>query len=353
MNLLKEKFSDIKNFLKKKKLDAIILFNIGNFIDPNIQYFTNFKPIAGLTNCIFLLTKEIEDCKLFLSEEIGKVKTNVEIIWTKKFKLKEILSSFKFKRIGVNKYKIPAKLLEKLKRILKCGIIDVNKFLLEIRSVKVKDEIKIIKKVTKLTNKCIKQIENRFSEFKNENEISDFIDNFAKSNNLKLAFPTIAASGKRSSLIHPVIKKRIEFAGYIDFGFDLNGYKTDVTIPFIKKKTREVEKFAEILLESYEIALENLRVGNMSSNIYKKVEDFLKKHGFGLRHALGHGLGLEVHELPSFDSKSKYFLKNGNVFTIEPGIYVKTFGLRIEDDFLLWKNKLIPLTQSFLLDLTQ
>ena len=68
------------------------------------------------------------------------------------------------------------------------------------------------------------------------------------------------------------------------------------------------------------------------------VENDFKLNGFDLIHALGHGVGLEIHELPFFSTKKDVMLKNNMVVTDEPGIYLPNkFGVRIEDT--LWVNK--------------
>jgi len=64
-------------------------------------------------------------------------------------------------------------------------------------------------------------------------------------------------------------------------------------------------------------------------------------------HSLGHGVGLDVHELPTLTPESKDLLKAGNVVTVEPGIYIVGFGgVRIEDTVLIHKEKAERLTEA-------
>ena len=72
------------------------------------------------------------------------------------------------------------------------------------------------------------------------------------------------------------------------------------------------------------------------------VKSYLEKEGYGkyFTHSLGHGVGLEIHEFPYLSSRHEEKLKNGNVFTIEPGVYLDNeFGIRIEDTVLLENGK--------------
>ena len=64
----------------------------------------------------------------------------------------------------------------------------------------------------------------------------------------------------------------------------------------------------------------------------------IEERGFGrfFIHSTGHGLGLEIHEEPNIKQDDNFILSNGNVYTIEPGIYIPGLGgIRIEDDVLI------------------
>ena len=90
-----------------------------------------------------------------------------------------------------------------------------------------------------------------------------------------------------------------------------------------------------------------MREGANIKNITKDVEQELRINRFDLVHALGHGVGLDVHEKPVLTSKYDYLLKENMVIAVEPGIYVpKSFGIRIEDTVLITKNGCIKLTNS-------
>ena len=79
-----------------------------------------------------------------------------------------------------------------------------------------------------------------------------------------------------------------------------------------------------------------------------KVQDFLKKetkHYY--KHSLGHGVGLDVHELPYVSANRKNKLKSGNVITIEPGVYIPGWGgMRIEDTLVVTKTGYKLLTKA-------
>ena len=85
-----------------------------------------------------------------------------------------------------------------------------------------------------------------------------------------------------------------------------------------------------------------------AKEVDKVARDYIISYGFpSIPHSLGHGIGLEVHESPHISPKSKDILKEGMVFSIEPGIYLESSGgVRVEDLFVLEKRGLRQLTTS-------
>ncbi|MFH7880819.1 MAG: M24 family metallopeptidase [Candidatus Aenigmatarchaeota archaeon] len=219
---------------------------------------------------------------------------------------------------------------------------------------KSKKEIKLIKKAASIANSCINFIEKVLESRKiRENELALILEKKIKSLGGKPAFKTLVASGKRAYKIHAKpSSKYIKGLGYIDFGVDYKGYKVDVTVPFIKSKIgKEEEKIVKTLIEAYELAKKETKVGINCFSVFEKVDKFLRKKGYKMKHSLGHGIGKKVHELPIIGipkgKKKEIKFENGMVFTLEPGIYVRNVGgCRIENTFLLYNNNLIELTKA-------
>ena len=81
--------------------------------------------------------------------------------------------------------------------------------------------------------------------------------------------------------------------------------------------------------------------------VSKMVENDFKLNGYSLVHSLGHGVGLDIHELPFINGKNDNMLKENMIVTDEPGIYIPNkFGVRIEDTVLITKSGCINLTKS-------
>ena len=155
------------------------------------------------------------------------------------------------------------------------------------------------------------------------------------------AFDTIVASGPRSSLPHaspglnPI--QPDEKCILVDFGAKYRGYCSDLTRIYSLPNT-SIPSIYKIVREAQEKALSIIHPGVSSLEIDQAVREFITKQGFGdyFGHSTGHGLGLEVHELPSISPNKETEIRENMVFTIEPGIYLPgRYGIRLEDTVLV------------------
>jgi Xaa-Pro aminopeptidase len=101
-----------------------------------------------------------------------------------------------------------------------------------------------------------------------------------------------------------------------------------------KFKNKEIQKVYDTVLKAQLEAIKNIKIGMEISKLDKIARDVIEKEGYGkyFVHSLGHGVGLDIHEWPYVNSRNNIKIKEGMVFTIEPGIYIPgEFGVRIED----------------------
>ena len=134
----------------------------------------------------------------------------------------------------------------------------------------------------------------------------------------------------------------------IDMGCSYNGYCSDMTrTVFVDHVSENIERIYNLVLENQMLALNEMKDGSNIKTISRIIEGNFKMHGYELMHALGHGIGLNVHEGPIISPKSEKTLKENMVTAVEPGIYVPTrYGVRIEDTVLITKDGAEPLTKS-------
>ena len=156
----------------------------------------------------------------------------------------------------------------------------------------------------------------------------------------------IVASGVRSAMPHgTATTKAIETGDQVtvDYGAIYCGYMSDITRNFSLGSPREgiFNEIHNVLLTAHNESSALLKPGVRTSDVHKAAQMIIDDAGYGTHfgHALGHSFGLEIHERPVLSPRSKEVLKEGDVVTIEPGIYLPgRGGLRLEDDYLITKN---------------
>ena len=220
------------------------------------------------------------------------------------------------------------------------------------RMIKDQEEIDIIQQACKITDDCFTHLKSYIkiglTEKQIAKEISDF---FMKNGADDLAFETVVASGKNSSKPHAVpTDKAIKFGDpiTIDMGCKYKGYCSDMkrTI-FAGEVPEEIKPVYELVLKNQKQITNEMKEGVNLKLLSRMVESDFKLRGYDLIHALGHGVGLEVHELPYASTRIDFNLKNNMVLTNEPGIYIPNkFGVRIEDTIVIDRAVAISLTKS-------
>jgi Xaa-Pro aminopeptidase len=235
------------------------------------------------------------------------------------------------------------------------------------RIIKTPKEIALLKKSAKISDSCIKVIERELRKPDiTEKQLARAIDRQIKKQGAQNAFKTIVVSGKRAVYIHgKPTKARLRGLGYTDFGAKYKGYRTDVTVPFVKGDIgKEQQHILDTTLLAYKRMMKSIKIGQPCWELHDKFEKFLCARKYKVRHGLGHGIGLDIHELPAlikpkpgkklgprnkkrWQRMKRLRFEPNMVFTIEPGIYVKGVGgCRLENDVLLTRRGPQALTHS-------
>lgn len=158
-------------------------------------------------------------------------------------------------------------------------------------------------------------------------------------------YGNILISGTKTSLLHGIpSEKAIEYGDLVllDYGCQYNGYMSDMTRTVVvgkaTPKQREVYEYEKQSLEACESIL---KAGTICSAVYPKSLEPLRGSGYEnyTYAAIGHSIGLFVHELPYFEANYDDPLETNSVYTIEPGIYLPNWGgIRIEDQILITED---------------
>ncbi|MBR5923686.1 MAG: aminopeptidase P family protein [Clostridia bacterium] len=275
--------------------------------------------------------------------------------------LNDIYSALKaenVKTVFVESGSVTLALKEKIERIFK-GIevstaLDAGGIIGDMRAVKSKSEIALIKSAQEITDRAFLYILGRIAAGKTEHEVALDLEFFMRKEGSEgTAFDTICVSGKNSSKPHGVPgEKVIENGDFVtlDFGAVRGGYRSDMTRTVaVGKPSEKMITVYNTVLEAQLAALAAIRSGVSCREIDKVARDIIDGAGFEgtFGHGLGHSVGIDIHEDPSFNTRCKAVTKPGMVITVEPGIYLENeFGVRIEDMIIVTENGCENITRS-------
>lgn len=275
--------------------------------------------------------------------------------------LAKLAQLHKIKRLGFESHDISVFTIGRLKKFLKgIKLVPVAHFVEEFRSVKDEVELTNLKKTSQITDKAFIHILKFIKPGMTERQIAWEMERHMRGLGAeKMAWePFIVAAGKNASMAHwgasGAKLKRGDMV-QLDYGCSYGGYACDMSrVVFVGKPTEKQKEIYRLVVKAQEVGLDLVKAGREASKIDEKVHEFIENNLPGwlkpehiYKHSLGHGVGIDVHELPYVSEKRKNKLEEGNVITIEPGIYVSSWGgVRIEDTVLVTKTGYTSLTRT-------
>lgn len=231
----------------------------------------------------------------------------------------------------------------------KTTLVPLARPIQHIRAIKEPEEIKALEKAGELGSSGFDFVCTLLKEGISEEEVAMELEIFWKrKGGKKVAFDPIIAFGANSSMPHYRAGKSILKRGdpvLVDIGVNFNHYHSDMTrMIFFGAPPEQISVIHTVVQHAQQKALSMCRPGIQVGDIDRAAREFIAEQGYGenFNHNLGHGVGLEIHELPVLRSKppqSSVVLKPGMVITIEPGIYIPNVGgVRIEDTIVITED---------------
>ncbi len=344
-----------KQLFKELDADAVLLKTSSSVPDSNVRYFTGLQKHFLSSNVLILkpdekplLLKSLLEPKLRIA---GLRTTNIDRRTQFKKVIKKELKGIK--KLGLNKPLYTSSALRELRKTTgKKKLVDVSKQLASVRSIKSGEELACLEKAARISEKVAAAIPGIFRKGITEKKLGLKIEMMLreKGDNL-LPFPVIVASDKNSSFPHNVLTDKRTSKGLLlfDFGAYFKGYCSDITRVFSVGKATEKQKhlYASVF-SAKQFAQSMVKPGIAFGNVFDKADSFLKKKtGMKLIHGLGHGLGIDAHDFPSgFLHGNREKLQKNMVLTIEPGVYGKFGGIRVEDDVVVTAKGCRQLTKA-------
>lgn len=235
---------------------------------------------------------------------------------------------------------IPLAFYRKLTEALpQAAFVEGESIILGLRSVKDGREIEMLRAAQRIADAAFLELLDRLHAGMSEREAAlDFEFAARRLGADKLSFPSIVASGPNGALPHAQPGDRTFAFGDLvvfDFGVVKDGYCSDTTrVVSFGEPTLEQRRAYDAVRAAHEEAAARIRPGMTGKFVHELAEGVLAEAGFAgkMGHGLGHGVGLQIHELPNLNLRNEVPLEAGSVVTIEPGVYLEgEFGIRLED----------------------
>jgi len=324
-----------------KGLDAIALSSRANV--TYVSGYTGSDAVMVYTDntaAVFVDSRNTLQARQESSAEVFEVKQRWE-------EIHDHLIDIGVKTIGIESNIIDVDTFIKMKELFKTiEITPLGKQLLYLRALKDAQEIAFMRTAARISEQALLNVLASGIVSRREVDVAFDIECEMRRNGASAcSFETIVASGPRSAMPHGAASEKIIGRGepvVIDFGAVYRGYCSDQTVTVCTAEPgKEFIAAYEHVKHAQKIAIKALSQGVRASHADSRAREYLNDNGLGrfFGHGLGHGLGMEVHEMPTLSPASDDVLADSMVVTIEPGVYVPDkFGIRLEDMFLITDN---------------
>ena len=317
------KLKEFQKHLKTNQINSSLLFDQ----DPKLIYLTQFKPSAAI-----LQTTSLKSNLYLFPLDNPKQQPNITYKNYKKQTLKNLTKNKT--TLAINKNNLSLRTYEQIKSLnKKIKLVDISKQLTDLAQTKTPKEISLIKKACQITSNAFNSLRDNIHKLKTENDVAFFLEKQIRQSNATLAFDTIVATKQNASTPHHITSNTKLKKGFLllDFGAKYKNYCADMTrMLYLGKPTKQEKAIYSLLLNAQETTINQIKQNKPFQELTNYARKQLKTYQKHFTHSLGHGIGIQVHEDPFFKPNS--IIKKDQVFTIEPGIYLKNkFGLRIED----------------------
>ncbi len=236
--------------------------------------------------------------------------------------------------------------------------------MIDLRSSKSEEEVNEINRSIGYTKEALEFVMKNLKPGKFEYQVRADFEYQLMLRGSKPSFKTIGASGEKAVILHYIeLMQKIQDGNMIllDLGALSNYYASDITrtYPANGKFTQRQKDIYNMVLEAQDVAIDAMHVGASEVEVNDAVKKYFAKSLKALNiirddadvekyyyHSIGHPLGLDVHDLRRRDKS----MQENNVYTVEPGLYIKEegIGIRIEDDVWVTKKGIINLSKDII-----
>jgi Xaa-Pro aminopeptidase len=247
------------------------------------------------------------------------------------------------------------KALETIPQAERPKVIGGPPLIAQLREFKEPDEIDMLQRAVDVGDAAFSHVAARMEPGWTEKQVAWEIEKHARENGAEfMSFPTIVAAGPHGAMPHAMPTDYAIQVGdpvVIDMGVIVDGYCSDLTRTVVcggKPSARFLEVY-DIVHMAQLTAEELIRAGMTGEEAHMLAHNVIAEAGYGenFGHGLGHGVGLQVHEAPRLAKTAQDELADGQIVTVEPGIYLTgEFGVRIEDQCVIEGGKIRAMSKA-------
>lgn len=261
--------------------------------------------------------------------------------------LKEFLNSAEINTLAIEANHLTLNEYNGLRKAANCTLKPIAVTVEQLRMAKTSAEVEKIRAAAAITDYAMAQVNEIAKVGMSERTLAWELEKLMRERGAdKMAFDIIVAAGENGASPHHTPSDRplqLGDAITIDMGANRASYNSDLTRAFHMGSDPSA-KFWEIynlVLAAHTAAVNHLKIGMTSKEADTIARDVIAAGGYAddFKHSLGHGVGLEIHELPTLSQRSEAIIPANSIITIEPGIYIDGWsGIRIEDLGIMTEN---------------
>jgi Xaa-Pro aminopeptidase len=336
----RERQNKLRAELDQRKVDALVVTHL-----PNVRYLCGFTGSAG----VFLAARRpvfFTDGRY--AEQAAAQVAGAPVRIAKSGALPAVAAAIMklgLKRVAIESDHLTVAQLQGFEQVLGKGVklIRLAGAVEALRALKDAGEIELLRNAVELSSRLFRPLLRFMRSGVAESTIAGKLEYMARRAGAeRMSFETIVASGERSARPHGVASAaKLPAQGFVvlDYGVVLDGYCSDMTrTVHLGKVPSEARMSYLAVLEAQLAAISVVRAGTTAGEVDRAARQELRRAKLDryFTHSTGHGVGLEIHEVPRVAAGNDTILQPGMVITIEPGVYVPgKYGIRIEDMLLV------------------
>ncbi len=329
-------------WFEQNKVDALYTRTSEQLADPLL---TKFTGISQTDFAFYFLQNSKTNLLMCGPLEAGTVKQSyagkIHAWKARKDIVHHLRKFFGKKRVGINERYLTGEQIHNLKKLFpRTTFKDVSEALVETRQIKSTEELKKIREAVTITHDVVRKIPNMVHAGITEIQLAAEINHAFAREGCPPSFTTIVGFGKNSSNIHHFNTHTKIAPGnnvLVDCGAKYEGYCADLSRTFVyKKANNEQHEWYAKMIAAQNAAFATISPGNHAWHTMEAAENAL---GRKIPHFLGHGIGLETHDVPQgIYGQAKWAYQPGMALAVEPGYYGKKWGIRLEDNCIVTKK---------------